>query len=393
MLVGCSRRSSPPSGRQPHEAGRDPHSRRQQRVTASSSSGSPPTASRSRRTALLVEIETSKAVLEVVAPESGYLLQLARQGSEVSLTAPIALLFPDLTALTEYEEKQAAAKAADEALGVGPRATVKAVARAAELGVDLSTVHSEGLITVKEVEAAAAAQAPVSYDDAASPAHRARRRAAGPADRRRAGRHPGHRHLRRFGRAAGGGGDRGREPREVGHRGQRRAGRRPSDRLAALFAEGAFDAVVIAISSVGAGPHEVPGAVRASRGAAGQRDRPDGQARHGRRDRDRQRHLRVLPLRRRGTDRRQQLLLGLQLVRPPLGAGRRHLHRPGRDGLGTGHAVGNRVRLGTGIFIEPKLELGDDVIVASGATILRSVPADHAVKTKVVTTTTVPRRR
>jgi acetyltransferase-like isoleucine patch superfamily enzyme len=55
--------------------------------------------------------------------------------------------------------------------------------------------------------------------------------------------------------------------------------------------------------------------------------------------------------------------------------------------------LGNRVRLGTGIFMEPGLELGDDVQVASGSVILRSVPADHAVKTKIVTTTVVPRHR
>jgi acetyltransferase-like isoleucine patch superfamily enzyme len=54
--------------------------------------------------------------------------------------------------------------------------------------------------------------------------------------------------------------------------------------------------------------------------------------------------------------------------------------------------IGNRVRLGTGIFIEPNLELGDNTQVASGAIILRSVPADHAVKTRVITTTVVPNR-
>jgi acetyltransferase-like isoleucine patch superfamily enzyme len=49
--------------------------------------------------------------------------------------------------------------------------------------------------------------------------------------------------------------------------------------------------------------------------------------------------------------------------------------------------------LGTGIFIEPGVELGAGVQVASGAVIVRSVPADHAVKTKIVTTVVVPRRR
>jgi serine acetyltransferase len=55
--------------------------------------------------------------------------------------------------------------------------------------------------------------------------------------------------------------------------------------------------------------------------------------------------------------------------------------------------LGDRVRLGTGIYIEPHVELGDDVHVASGAVIVCSVPAGHAVKRRVVTTSVVPRRQ
>lgn len=55
--------------------------------------------------------------------------------------------------------------------------------------------------------------------------------------------------------------------------------------------------------------------------------------------------------------------------------------------------VGDRVRFGTGIFIEPNVRIGDDVMVASGSVLLLSVPANHVVKTKVITTTVVPRRR
>jgi UDP-3-O-[3-hydroxymyristoyl] glucosamine N-acyltransferase len=55
--------------------------------------------------------------------------------------------------------------------------------------------------------------------------------------------------------------------------------------------------------------------------------------------------------------------------------------------------IEDRVRLGAGIFVEPKLTIGEGSVVASGATIVRSVPAGHAVKTKVVTTTVVPLRR
>jgi len=55
--------------------------------------------------------------------------------------------------------------------------------------------------------------------------------------------------------------------------------------------------------------------------------------------------------------------------------------------------LGDRVRLGTGIFIEPGLQLGDGVQVASGAVLVHSVPAHHAVKTKVFTTAVVPLHR
>jgi acetyltransferase-like isoleucine patch superfamily enzyme len=54
--------------------------------------------------------------------------------------------------------------------------------------------------------------------------------------------------------------------------------------------------------------------------------------------------------------------------------------------------LGDRVRLGTGIYVEPHVELGDDVQVASGSVIVSSVPATHVVKRRVVTTSVVPRR-
>jgi acetyltransferase-like isoleucine patch superfamily enzyme len=54
--------------------------------------------------------------------------------------------------------------------------------------------------------------------------------------------------------------------------------------------------------------------------------------------------------------------------------------------------IGDRVRLGTGIFVEPHVEIGDGAQVASGAVIVTSVPAGHAVKRRVPTMTTVPIR-
>jgi acetyltransferase-like isoleucine patch superfamily enzyme len=76
-----------------------------------------------------------------------------------------------------------------------------------------------------------------------------------------------------------------------------------------------------------------------------------------------------------------------------------HHNRLGSD-IATGPActtsglvvLGDRVRLGTGIFVEPHVELGDDVRVASGSVIVASVSAGHAVKRRTVTTVVVPRR-
>ena len=50
------------------------------------------------------------------------------------------------------------------------------------------------------------------------------------------------------------------------------------------------------------------------------------------------------------------------------------------------------LRLGTGIFIEPYLSIGDDVAIASGSIILRSIPAQHTVKSKVGQTVVVPQK-
>jgi acetyltransferase-like isoleucine patch superfamily enzyme len=76
-----------------------------------------------------------------------------------------------------------------------------------------------------------------------------------------------------------------------------------------------------------------------------------------------------------------------------------HHNRLGSD-IATGPActtsglveLGDRVRLGTGIHVEPHVKLGDDVQVASGSVIVASVPANHAVKRRIITTSVVPQR-
>ena len=50
-----------------------------------------------------------------------------------------------------------------------------------------------------------------------------------------------------------------------------------------------------------------------------------------------------------------------------------------------GVVVGDGVKFGTGVFIQPNLSIGEESIVASGAIIIMSVPARHIVKVKVQT--------
>jgi acetyltransferase-like isoleucine patch superfamily enzyme len=335
---------------------------------------------------LLVEVETSKAVLEVTAPEAGHVLQLAAVKAEFTLTDPVGLVFPDLASLDAHVAAQQARPAAAPS---GVRASAKAVKRAEELHVDLSTIDTDGLITVQDVEAAAAAMVDV---------HALPMPLAAP---------QGNQRILLIGGGLGAtqvidilSGSSTQDAVAIvddsrGKWGDLVAGVPVvggTDRLASLFAEGWFDAAVIAIST----------SVQARqrfRELCGQAGIPLANA----------------------IDPTAKIATGVQLGQGNvicafchLGTEVRlgdnnflsaynsydHHSRLGSD-ISTGPGcvtsgvvtLGDRVRLGTGIFIEPGVELGDDVQVASGSVIVRSVPADHAVKTKVVTTVVVPRRR
>ena len=110
---------------------------------------------------LVAEVETSKAVLDVVSPDAGYLLRGAEEGEQVSLVKPLAQLFPTSAALEAHAARLAeAAMHAASATSEAVRATAPATRRAAELGVDLASLGTGELVTVKTVEAAAAAQRP-----------------------------------------------------------------------------------------------------------------------------------------------------------------------------------------------------------------------------------------
>src|SRR3954468_21878570 len=78
----------------------------------------------------LVEVETSKAIIDVPAPDAGFLLHGAREGAEVSLNEPVARIFPDLAALESFADELVQRRA--EAEQSGPRASAPARRRAEE---------------------------------------------------------------------------------------------------------------------------------------------------------------------------------------------------------------------------------------------------------------------
>jgi acetyltransferase-like isoleucine patch superfamily enzyme len=342
---------------------------------------------------VIAEIETSKAILDVAALESGFLLHAAPQGAEVPLTEPIGHIFGDLAALERFVADHAAGHGYAGARDDGVRASAPARRRAAELGVDLAAVGAGGgLVTVAMVEHAAA-EAAASFEppvDLPGPL-------AAPAG------------VQRVALIGAGLGatqvvdilEQGDEQHAVAivDEAAERWGAQVAgvpvvggmDRLIELFEQGAFDAAVIAIST------SVP-ARRRLRELCRTSEIPLANA--------------IDPTVRLGS--------GVQMgsgnvicafchfgVEARIGDNNffsaynsfEHHNVVGSD-CSTGPAcvtsglvtLGDRVRLGTGIFIEPHVELGHGVQVASGAIIVTSVPAEHAVKTKIMTTSVVPLR-
>ena len=344
-----------------------------------------------RAGAPLVDVETAKSAIEIEAPTDGLVFQLVPVGGEVSVGQPVAHLFEDEAALAAFEEARQQEAASTPEAGDEIRASDKARARAAELGVDLSAIAGDGLITVKDVEAAAGPSAPAAPVELAGPL-------------------PGDGSSRRLLLIGAGLGATqvldilsetddaegvaivddnsavwGREVEGVPVVGG-------TEQMREHWEAQAFDAVVIAISTSVQARARLRGLCR----DAG------------------------IPLAN-VIDRRSKLAGGVTIGEGNVICAYTHFgtgttigdnnfisaynsydhHNVLGSDISTGPGVmtsgevtiEDRVRLGTGIFVEPKLTLGEGVIVASGAVIVRSVPAGHAVKTKVVTTTVVPIRQ
>lgn len=346
---------------------------------------------RVRQEEALVEIETSKAILDVAAPGDGVLLRLREQGEQVKIDEPLGYLFETLEALERHAQERAAAAAIpDEHAG---RITAPARRRAEELGLDIDEVArgTEGLVTTKSVDAFAASAeraAEVELPDPLQAARGVRRlviigaglgatqvldilvhddsqQAVALVDDNRA----------RFGDDVEG------VPVVGGF-----------ERARELFGAGAFDAAIISIST------SVPARTRL-RELCQQSGIPLANAID-----PTVRIARKVQLGD-GNVICAQCHLGVETI---LGDNNfisaynsfDHHNVLGSD-ISTGPGVmtsglvkiGDRCRFGTGVFIEPYVTIGAGVQVASGAVIVGSVAPDHVVKTRVVTTAVVPIRR
>jgi acetyltransferase-like isoleucine patch superfamily enzyme len=340
---------------------------------------------------VVAEIETSKAVMEVVASEPGYLLQCAQEGAEIALAGALAYLFETLEALDGHATRLADAIAAASEASNGVRATAPAIRRADELGIDLASLPGEELVTSKMVEAAAGEQRAAPPPDLPLPLDAPR----------------GVERIALIGAGLGATqvadiltADTSKRAVAVVDDDQERWGARVAGvpvvggtrQLREHHAEGRFESAIVCIST------SVPARTRF-------RELCDELA---------------IPLAN-AIDPTARICAEVEMgvgnvicafchfgVATRVGnnnflsaynsfdhhsvLGSDISTGPGCVTSGLVH-IGDRARLGTGIFIEPHVEIGAGVQVASGAVIVSAVPAEHAVKRRVFTMTTVPIRR
>jgi hypothetical protein len=340
----------------------------------------------------LVEVETSKSIIDIAAPGPGIVLQAATKGDQVRIDQPLAYLFDTIASLEQFERERAErAERSDEHAG---RVTAPARQRAQELAVDIDDVarRTEGLVTRKHVEAFAEEQRPAVREEDLPDPVQAR---------------PGVQRLLLIGAGLGAtqvldiiAPDERKQAIAVVDDNPKLHGEAieglpvvgGTERGLRLFAAGAFDGAVICVGT------SVPARVKL-RQACEQAGLPLVNA----------------------IDTSTRLLSGVRIGNGNVICANCHFgvgtvigdnnfisaynsydhHSVIGSDIATGPGcmssgvvkIGDRCRLGTGIFIEPHVELGAGVQVASGAVILGSVPPEHAVKTRIVTTTVVPLTR
>ncbi len=341
-----------------------------------------------RRDENVAEVETSKSVIDVPAPDDGFVLRLHEAGTEVPIGATIAQLFDSVDDLDAYRDKQ---QSGDEpqASDVSPEyhATQKAQDLAQKHGIDLATIDKVGMITAKDVEHAVRAAATKSE--------------------------PLQTPLKPDGEVERvliiGGGLGATQVLDILHDDSSRSvvaiiddssdrwadqvGGVPivggRERLAELYQDGMFDSAIVSIST------SIPARTK-SRELCQELGIPMTNAID--------RTVRIAADVKMGTGNTicafcyfgAGAVVGDNNFFSAYNSFDHHCTL-GSD-MSTGPScvasgivkIGNRVRMGTGIFIEPYLEIGDDARIASGAVIRQPLPAGHVAKVRTSQTVIVP---
>lgn len=341
----------------------------------------------------LVDVETSKAALEIEVGADGVVLHLVAAGHDVTVGEPVAIVFDDEAALEAFlhaRTSEASASPGASGDGEGPRATAKARELAEELGVDLATIPATGLITVRHVEEAAGS-VPEPAKDAAEPL-------AGDDSMQRLlliGANLGATQVLDILAATPGQTAIGIVDDNASFWGRTIRGLPVvggSAAIAALWERSAMDAVVITISTSIEARTRLRGLCQAAGIPLANVIDATAKVATGVRMGSGNVICAFVQL---GTETQ----LGDNNFLSAFNSFDHHNVLGSNISTGPGCMTSGEVqiedgvRLGTGVFVEPKLTLGAGAMVASGSIIVHSVPADHAVKTKVVTTTVVPIRR
>lgn len=114
-------------------------------------------------------VESAKSTLDIAAEESGFLVRLADAGQDLPIAAVIGAIVATEAGVAERLNAPMNAPGADETSD-GPQVTRKAARLAEKLGVDLSQIEKEGYITEADVRAQASGGAPVQTQPAAEQA-------------------------------------------------------------------------------------------------------------------------------------------------------------------------------------------------------------------------------
>jgi 2-oxoglutarate dehydrogenase E2 component (dihydrolipoamide succinyltransferase) len=126
-----------------------------------------------KRDELIVDIETDKVVLEVLAPGDGVISDVLKQEGDTVLSQEVLATFNEGAAATASAPEEASSAASAPAASSSAAAGPAARKAAAESGVSLDSIEGSGKggrVTKADVQNAKAAPAPASAPAAAAPA-------------------------------------------------------------------------------------------------------------------------------------------------------------------------------------------------------------------------------